>query len=157
MLSAMDEEVDRVLGLELGADDYLAKSSSPRELMARAKAVLRRWQDDGGRSGRRSTFSFRGFVLDTVRRQLKAPDGTSMLLTAGELSLLRVFLEHPRRILGRDQLLELARGGEAEVYDRAIDVQISRLRRKLASPEAGEIIRTYRGAGYLLDAQVTRS
>ncbi len=157
MLSALDEEVDRVLGLELGADDYLPKSSSPRELMARAKAVLRRWDDSGGRAGRRSVYSFRGFVLDTVRRQLKSPDGHSVMLTAGEMSLLRVFLDHPRRILGRDQLLELARGGEAEVYDRAIDVQVSRLRRKLATPDAAEIIKTYRGAGYLFDAQVSRS
>ncbi len=157
MLSAMDEEVDRVLGLELGADDYLPKSSSPRELMARAKAVLRRWDDAGGRGRKRSVYSFRGFMLDTVRRQLKSPDGATMMLTAGEMSLLRVFLEHPRRILARDQLLELARGGEAEVYDRAIDVQISRLRRKLSSPDNADIIKTYRGAGYLFDAQVARS
>ena len=158
MLSAMGEEVDRILGLELGADDYLPKSSSPRELMARVKAVLRRQEEARGGAPRKgAAYHFLGFMLDTVRRQLRAPNGTSILLTAGEFSLLRAFLEHPQRILSRDQLLTMARGDEADVFDRAIDVQISRLRRKLHGFSQDEIIRTHRGAGYLFDAPVTRS
>ena len=158
MLSAMGEEVDRILGLELGADDYLPKSASPRELMARVKAVLRRQEEARGGAPRKSAgFQFLGFVLDTVRRSLRAPNGTTILLTAGEYSLLRAFLEHPQRILPRDQLLDLARGEEADVFDRAIDVQISRLRRKLHAFSTGEIIKTHRGAGYLFDAAVTRT
>jgi len=157
MLSAMGEEVDRVLGLELGADDYLPKSASPRELMARVRAVLRR-QDEvrGGAPRRGAAYHFQGFTLDVVRRRLRAPNGTTVLLTGGEYALLQVLLEHPQRILSRDQLLDLTRGADAEVFDRAIDVQISRLRRKLDDPGA-KLIKTCRGAGYLLDAPVTRS
>jgi two-component system OmpR family response regulator len=158
MLSAMSEEVDRVLGLELGADDYMPKSSSPRELMARVRAVLRRQEEvRGGAPRKGGGYQFLGFSLDTVRRQLRAPNGTAILLTAGEYSLLRAFLEHPKRVLPRDQLLDLARGDDADVYDRAIDVQISRLRRKLHGFTTTDIIRTYRGAGYLFDAVVTRT
>jgi two-component system OmpR family response regulator len=157
MLSAMGEEVDRVLGLELGADDYLPKSASPRELMARVRAVLRR-QDEvrGGAPRRGAAYHFMGFTLDVVRRRLRAPNGTTVLLTGGEYALLQVLLEHPQRILSRDQLLDLTRGADAEVFDRAIDVQISRLRRKLDDPGA-KLIKTCRGAGYLLDAPVSRS
>ena len=157
MVSAMGEEVDRILGLELGADDYLPKPCSPRELLARVRAVVRRLDESrrgAPRKGR--TYQFRGFALDMLRRQLRAPNGTAILLTAGEFSLLMAFLEHPQRILSRDQLLELARGAHTEVFDRAVDVQISRLRRKLHSCIDGEIIKTYRGAGYLFDAKVTR-
>ena len=158
MLSAMGEEVDRILGLELGADDYLPKSSSPRELMARVKAVLRRQEEARGGAPRKgAAYNFLGFTLDTIRRNLRSPTGASILLTAGEFSLLRAFLEHPQRILSRDQLLTMARGDEADVFDRAIDVQISRLRRKLHGFSQDEIIRTHRGAGYLFDAPVTRS
>ena len=157
MLSAMSEDVDKILGLELGADDYVAKSASPRELVARVRAVLRRQEEVRRGAGLKGeAYQFLGFSLDTLRRRLTAPGGTAILLTAGEYSLLRAFLEHPRRVLPRDQLLDLARGEEADVYDRAIDVQISRLRRKLHAFSAAEIIRTYRGAGYLFDAVVTR-
>jgi len=158
MVSAMGEEIDRVLGLELGADDYLAKPCSPRELLARVRAVFRRLDEGragGGRKGR--TYHFLGFTVDTLRRQLRAPGGATIMLTGGEFSLLSAFLEHPQRILSRDQLLELARGGQVEVFDRAVDVQISRLRRKLHACVEDEIIKTYRGAGYLFDAKVTRS
>ncbi len=158
MLSAMGEEVDRILGLELGADDYLPKSASPRELMARVKAVLRRQEEARGGAPRRGGgFQFLGFLLDTVRRSLRAPNGATILLTAGEYSLLRAFLENPQRVLPRDQLLDAARGEDIDVYDRAIDVQISRLRRKLHAFSTGEIIKTHRGAGYLFDAAVTRT
>jgi two-component system OmpR family response regulator len=157
MVSAMGDEVDRVLGLELGADDYLAKPCSPRELLARVRAVFRRLEEvrEGG-PRRGKTCHFLGFALDTRRRQLRAPNGTTILLTAGEFALLNVFLDQPRRILSRDQLLDLARGTQSEVFDRAIDVQISRLRRKLHACVNEEIIKTVRGAGYLLDAKVTR-
>jgi two-component system OmpR family response regulator len=157
MVSAMGDEVDRVLGLELGADDYLAKPCSPRELLARVRAVFRRLEEARDGAPRRGkTCHFLGFVVDMRRRQLRAPDGTTILLTAGEFSLLNAFLDQPQRILSRDQLLDLARGTQSEVFDRAIDVQISRLRRKLHACVDDEIIKTVRGAGYLLDAKVTR-
>jgi two-component system OmpR family response regulator len=157
MLSAMGEEIDRILGLELGADDYLPKPCSPRELLARVRAVLRRREDsraDAAPKGK--AYAFLGFVLDGVRRTLRAPNGVTILLTAGEFSLLSVFLDNPQRILSRDQLIEKAKGADADVFDRAVDVQISRLRRKLHDCAPQEIIRTYRGAGYLFDAKVTR-
>ncbi len=158
MLSAVGEEVDRILGLELGADDYLPKSASPRELIARIRAVLRRQEEvRGGAPRRGSAYQFLGFSVDALRRQLRAPNGTAILLTAGEYSLLRAFLDNPQRILSRDQLIEMARGEEADVYDRSIDVQISRLRRKLHAFTDGEIIKTYRRAGYLFDAPVSRA
>ena len=157
MLSAMGEEIDRVLGLELGADDYLPKSSSPRELVARVRAVLRRQDEVRGGAPRKGTaYHFMGFTLDSVRRRLRAPNSVTVLLTGGEYALLQVLLEHPQRILSRDQLLDMTRGADAEVFDRAIDVQISRLRRKLDDP-AAQVIKTCRGAGYLLDCPVSRS
>ncbi|HEX3699082.1 MAG TPA: response regulator [Phenylobacterium sp.] len=157
MVSAMGDEVDRVLGLELGADDYLAKPCSPRELLARVRAVFRRLEEaHGGAPPRGRTYQFAGFVVDTLRRQLRAPNGSTILLTSGEYSLLNAFLEHPQRILSRDQLLEIARGAQVDVFDRAVDVQISRLRRKLNSSSEAEIIKTVRGMGYLFDAKVVR-
>jgi two-component system OmpR family response regulator len=157
MLSAMGEEIDRILGLELGADDYLSKPCSPRELLARVRAVLRRREDvRPGAPPKGKAYHFLGFTLDGVRRQLRAPSGVTILLTAGEFSLLSAFLDNPQRILSRDQLIEKARGAESDVFDRAVDVQISRLRRKLHDCAPQEIIKTYRGAGYLFDARVTR-
>jgi two-component system OmpR family response regulator len=157
MVSAMGEEVDRVLGLELGADDYLAKPCSPRELLARVRAVFRRLEEArGGAPKRGKAYHFLGFVVDMQRRQVRAPNGTTILLTSGEYSLLNAFLDYPQRILSRDQLLELARGESSDVFDRAVDVQISRLRRKLHACVDGEIIKTVRGAGYMFDAKVTR-
>ena len=157
MVSAMGEEIDRVLGLELGADDYLAKPCSPRELLARVRAVFRRLEEvRGGAPKRGKGYQFQGFMVDILRRQLRAPNGTTILLTSGEFSLLSAFLDHPQRILSRDQLLDDARGTQTDVFDRAVDVQISRLRRKLHACVDGEIIKTYRGAGYLFDAKVTR-
>jgi two-component system OmpR family response regulator len=157
MVSAMGEEIDRILGLELGADDYLAKPCSPRELLARVRAVLRRREDSrAGAPPKGKAYFFLGFTLDGVRRSLRAPNGVSILLTAGEFSLLSVFLDNPQRILSRDQLIEKARGADSDVFDRAVDVQISRLRRKLHDCAPQEIIKTYRGAGYMFDAKVTR-
>jgi two-component system, OmpR family, response regulator len=168
MLSAMGEDTDRIVGLELGADDYLAKPCNPRELLARVRAVLRR-RRDGGEAGLGAQCEFGGWRLDLVRRELRAPDGLAVNLSGGEFSLLRAFVEHPQRVLTRDQLLDYARGPDSDAYDRAIDVQISRLRKKLddgahnATPaggvsavSGGDLIRTVRNEGYMLMARVTR-
>ncbi|MBX3480395.1 MAG: response regulator [Caulobacter sp.] len=156
MISAMGEEIDRILGLELGADDYLPKPCNPRELLARVRAVLRRREDGRGEAARGRVYQFLGFKLDTGRRSLKSPAGVGILLTGGEFALLCAFLEQPQRILSRNQLIEMARGETADVFDRAIDVQISRLRRKLHSCTDHDLIQTYRGSGYMLDARVAR-
>jgi len=157
LMSALVDEVDRVLGLELGADDYLAKPCSPRELLAHVRAFLRRVDEHRAGSPRPSRpYRFLGFQVDPARREVKGPDGAAILLTMGEFALLKVFLDHPQRILSREHLLELARGGDADVFDRAVDVQISRLRRKLHSATDHEVIRTLRGAGYMMDVRVAR-
>lgn len=157
MLSALGEEVDRIVGLEIGADDYLAKPCAPRELLARVRSLLRRRQTCEAQAKTSCAgYRFNGFLLDIWRRQLQAPNGVTVLLTAGEFQLLISFLERPNRILSRDQLLDRSRGADTEVFDRAIDVQISRLRRKLNACSGQEIIRTHRGAGYLFDATVSR-
>jgi two-component system OmpR family response regulator len=155
MLSAKGESIDRVLGLELGADDYVVKPLAPRELLARVRALLRRRAAAPAAGPTRgSVYSFAGFRFDLVRRQLKAPDGDILMLTPGELSLLGAFVEHARVVMSRDELFRLSRGGEAGGVDRAIDIQISRLRRKLNDKSPQEIIKTHRGAGYVLDAEV---
>ncbi len=156
MISARGEQIDRVLGLELGADDYLAKPCAPRELLARVRAVLRRHGATAGRERRpRNGYRFAGFLFDSARAQLKAANGATILLTAGEVALLNVFLETPRQIRSRDELLDKGRGETADVFDRAIDVQVSRLRRKLHSCCDEELIKTVRGAGYIFDAAVS--
>ena len=157
MLSSMGESIDRVLGLELGADDYVVKPVTPRELLARVRALLRRRSGEAAAPSRTAQFSFAGFRFDLVRRQLRAPDGTMIMLTPGELSLLGAFVEHPQRVLSREELARLSRGDQADVLDRAIDIQISRLRRKLNDQASGEIIKTHRGLGYILDAKVSRT
>ena len=158
MLSAMGEETDRIVGLELGADDYLAKPCNPRELLARVRAVLRRRGEPREREGALGAqCEFAGWRLDLVRRELRTPDGVIVNLSGGEFSLLRAFVERPQRVLTRDQLLDLARGPDSDAYDRAIDVQISRLRRKLNDGETGsELIRTVRNEGYMFLAKVIR-
>jgi two-component system OmpR family response regulator len=154
-MSAMGEEVDRVVGLELGADDYLAKPVSPRELLARIRAVLRRREAAPAGQKAGTIYHFDGFQLDISRRQLRAPNGVVILLTPGEFSLLSAFLESPGRVLSRDTLVEFVRGDDADVFDRAIDVQLSRLRSKLKVHGGGVLIRTVRGAGYICDTQVS--
>ncbi|MDR3506695.1 MAG: response regulator [Caulobacteraceae bacterium] len=154
MLSAMGESVDRILGLELGADDYLVKPVNPRELLARVRAMLRRRSGEP-RSGRVKGYAFAGFRLDLTRRQLKAPNGVVLMLTPGELSLLGAFVEHPQKVLAREELMEIARGAPVESLDRAVDIQISRLRRKIHAQCDQEIIKTRRGSGYILDTPVT--
>ncbi len=158
MLSAMGEDTDRIVGLEIGADDYLPKPCNPRELLARVRAVLRRRQESKPDERQGGALEFSGWRLDLVRRELRTPDGIVINLSSGEFSLLRAFVERPQRVLTRDQLLDFARGPETEAYDRAIDVQISRLRKKLDDGMPGqELIRTIRNEGYMFNAKVTRT
>lgn len=158
MLSALGSDTDRIIGLEVGADDYLPKPCNPRELLARVRAVLRRRaQPDPDEPAVPATrVEFAGWRLDLMRRELRDPTGTFINLSDGEFALLRTFVEHPQRVLSRDQLLEISRGRNSEVFDRAIDSQISRLRRKLNERGDTELIRTIRNEGYMLLAKVTR-
>ena len=159
MLSAMGEETDRIVGLEIGADDYLAKPCNPRELLARVRAVLRRRSESrSGDDPIEAACEFGGWRLDLVRHELRSPQSVVVNLSSGEFSLLRAFVERPQRVLTRDQLLEFARGSTTDAFDRAIDVQISRLRRKLdVGADAQELIRTVRNEGYLFVPKVTRT
>ena len=152
-MSALGAELDRILGLELGADDYLAKPCSPRELLARLRAVLRRRADGAQQSRRTTAYGFEGYRLDLARRELTSPAGAMVALTAGEFSLLLTFLEHPRTPLSRERLSELS-GVGGDAIERAVDVQVFRLRRKLGFSR--DVIRTLRGAGYLFHAEVSR-
>jgi two-component system, OmpR family, response regulator len=157
MLSSMGESIDRIVGLEVGADDYVVKPVSPRELLARVRAMVRRRTQEPFESAAGATYSFEGFQFDVLRRQLKAPDGDVLMLTPGELSLLGAFVENPQRVLSRDELAVLSRGERPAALDRAVDLQISRLRRKLNAKSRGEVIRTHRGVGYVLDSKVMRT
>ena len=165
MLTAMGSETDRVVGLEMGADDYVAKPFSARELLARIKAVLRRGvpRSDGGDHGTatvqagKEMLEFSGWHLDTGKRQLISPDGVLVELTSGEFDLLYAFCTNPERVLTRDQLLDLARGRVSGPFDRTIDVQVGRLRRKLEiDPKKPEILKTVRGGGYMLATEVVK-
>ncbi|MFB2864418.1 response regulator [Aeromonas sp. MdU4] len=159
MLTAMGEETDRIIGLEMGADDYLAKPFNPRELLARIKAVMRRTQADTQSAAETLTrdLRFDRWQLDINRRELIGEDGVGLSLSTAEFDLLRVFLERPQRVLSRDQLLDLARGREAVAFDRAIDTLVSRLRRKLErDPKNPELIKTIWGGGYMFSADVTQ-
>lgn len=176
MLSAVGSDIDRIVGLEMGADDYLAKPCNPRELLARIRTVLRRYagrqsanENDAspldstpGAADERfpdASLHFAGWRMDLEMRLLFDPENRLIALSDGEFRLLRAFAEHPRRVLTRDQLLDWSRGEDSDHYDRAIDVQLSRLRRKLADAgdEASkEMIRTVRNEGYLFVPQVTR-
>jgi two-component system OmpR family response regulator len=158
MLTARGEETDRIVGLEMGADDYLAKPFSARELLARIKAILRRarslpenLQPDSARHIR-----FAHWVLDTTHRQLVSSANVVTLLSGAEYRLLRIFLNHPNRVLNRDQLVDLTQGKEADPLDRSIDVQVSRLRNRLGDdPREPRLIKTVRGEGYVLAVDVT--
>lgn len=158
MLTGRADEADRVMGLELGADDYLTKPFSPRELLARIRALLRRAQAQATVAqavARVRAYRFGDWELNVGLRRLKSAEGQHVELTNGEFSLLTAFLCSPQRILSRDQLLELSRLHNAEVYDRSIDVQILRLRRKIeADPSRPAYIRTERGLGYVFDVAV---
>jgi two-component system OmpR family response regulator len=162
MLSAMGEDTDRIIGLELGADDYIAKPFNPRELMARIRAIMRRASDslDTAATGERVArpLRFAGWTLEPARRRLLNPEGVEVPLTGGEYDLLFALLERANRVLTRDMLLDLLRGRQAGPFDRAIDVAVSRLRRKLDDQGGGaQLIKTVRGGGYVLAATVERA
>jgi DNA-binding response OmpR family regulator len=159
VLSANAEVEDKVLLLELGADDYVTKPFSPRELLARIRAVLRRYhvqvQAPSRVDDKRRAFRFAGWELNLRTRKLFAPDGRKLEIGNGEFNLLAAFCSAPQRVLSREQLLGLSRLNDAEVYDRAIDVQISRLRHKIeANPSRPKVIVTERGAGYVFNVLV---
>ena len=157
IVTGRGDAVDKVVGLEVGADDYVTKPFDLRELLARVKAVLRRVAPDGAAApaaspgpAPRSAFSFAGWQLDTASRRLSSPQGEEVPLTGGEFDLLCAFVQHPGRVLSRDFLLEQTRGREAGPFDRTVDVQVGRLRKKLeADAEAPQLIKSVRGAGYL--------
>jgi len=159
MLTGRADEADRVMGLELGADDYLTKPFSPRELLARIRALLRRANAQASVAdeiAKVRAFRFGNWELNVGLRKLKSPEGKGVELTNGEFSLLTAFLSSPQRVLTRDQLLDLSRLHNAEVYDRSIDVQILRLRRKIEiDPAHPKFIITERGAGYVFASDVT--
>jgi two-component system OmpR family response regulator len=157
MLTARGEETDRIVGLEIGADDYLAKPFSARELLARIKSVLRRYRSlpRNLRAEEARAIAFAGWRLDTVARHLLSPEGVVTSLSGAEFRMLRIFLGHPNHVLSRDQLMVLSHGREAEPFDRSIDNQVSRLRHRLGEdPADPKIIKTVRGEGYVLAVPV---
>ena len=158
LLTARNSETDRIVGLELGADDYVTKPFNPRELLARIRALMRRAGADPAAQQRLASaiYQFAGWTLDTSRRALTSPHGVLTDLTTGEFELLVAFVEHPQRVLNRDQLLDLARGRVSLAFDRSIDVQVSRLRRKIEiDPNVPALIKTVRNGGYFFTATVT--
>jgi len=160
LVTALSGETDRIVGLELGADDYICKPFNPRELLARIRAILRRSTDQALRSPapQPTAYHFEGWFLDTIRRVLRNPSGALVDLTAAEFDLLSVFAEHPHHVLSRDQLLDLTRGRSGSAFDRSIDVQISRLRRKIEhDSQQPRLIKTVRSGGYVFSAAVTMS
>jgi len=157
----MGEETDRIIGLEMGADDYVAKPFNPRELLARIKAVLRRAEDMGAPAAevvdQPCVHVFEGWQLNLESRELISPHDVLVSLSAGEYELLAAFVTHPQRVLTRDQLLDLARGRQAQPFDRAIDVQVSRLRRKIENDPANpKFIKTVRSGGYMFTPAVEK-
>ena len=158
ILTARGDELDRVLGLELGADDYLCKPFSHRELLARIRAILRRGRmaPNGGSKPTGDTLRFAGWSLNLRRRELTDPEGSLVEVSGAEYELLLSLLENPQRVFGRDRLLELSRTRLGDVSDRSVDVLVSRLRRKLGSDVGSTIIRTVRGVGYMFVAEVSR-
>jgi two-component system, OmpR family, response regulator len=158
MLTGRGETVDRIIGLEMGADDYLPKPFHLRELLARVRSVLRRAASrmaERAADGEGSVIRFAGWALDLASRELTSPLGTEMRLTTGEFELLAAFVNHPNQVLSRDQLLDLSRHRAAGPFDRTIDVQVGRLRRKLEDdPKNPSLIKTVRGGGYMFAASV---
>jgi two-component system OmpR family response regulator len=160
MVTGVVEATDRIVGLELGADDYVTKPFDARELLARVRAVLRRSEAPAAReslANHSPTLCFSGWRLDIVRRELRSSDFTLTPLSGGEFELLVAFAQHPQRVLTREQLIDMSRGPAHEAFDRSIDVQVSRLRRKIEEdPGDPEIIRTVRNVGYLFASTVER-
>ena len=160
MLTAMGEEIDRIVGLEMGADDYLPKPFNPRELLARIKAVLRRMEQlpQASDEVRSNLIRFEDWEFDAAARVLKTADGVAVELTTGEFELLQIFLLHPQRVLSRDQILDMTRGRSAVPFDRSVDVQVGRLRRKIESNPANPLlIKTVRGGGYVFTPSVEQT
>lgn len=156
MLTARGETIDRVIGLEMGADDYLAKPFEPRELLARIRNILRRSRSlPTTPAGQVNRYAFSGWVLDTGLIRLTSPQGVVVPLSGAEYRLLKIFVEHPQRVLNRDQLMDLTKGRDADPFDRSIDLQISRLRQKLGDDaRSPTLIKTLRNEGYVLAAEV---
>jgi two-component system OmpR family response regulator len=156
MMSSRGEEVDRIVGLEMGADDYVAKPFNSRELLARIKAILRRAGHSDGPPLSRE-YRFQGYRLDVLRRTLFRPDAPPLALSGAQFELLTIFLERPHRVLPRELLVEITQQRDAPAYDRSIDVRVSRLRQALCERErAVPIIRTVYGEGYVFTAEVDR-
>jgi two-component system OmpR family response regulator len=153
MLTAQGEPIDRILGLELGADDYVVKPILPRELLARVKALLRR-RTPGASNQKRTSYRFGGFLLDLAAHKLQAPNGMTLLLTRSELALLTALLNKAQKVVSREELTVLLKGDDPGLSGRSIDLHISRLRRKIQDQTEDDIIRTYRGVGYMLDVKV---
>jgi DNA-binding response OmpR family regulator len=159
LLTAKAEETDRIVGLEIGADDYVTKPFSPRELLARIKAVLRRVGEGGGRVRAPDTdnYGFGDWVLKSGERELVDRDGIAIALSTGEYNLLHALVTHPRRVLSRDQLLDLSQGRELAAFERSIDNHISRLRKKIETdPADPKLIKTIWGGGYMFAAEVRK-
>ena len=157
LLTAKGEATDRIVGLEIGADDYVVKPFEPRELVARIRSVLRRSAKGAVPVADDELFEFEGWQLDPLRRRLSDPDGVMVSISSGEFRLLLAFLEHPRQVLDRDRLLDMVQGREAHLFDRAVDNQVSRLRRKIEADNRNPVlIQTVWGGGYMLAADVRR-
>ncbi len=157
MLTLLGADTDRIVGLEMGADDYVQKPFNPHELLARIRAVLRRAHDLPQQHAlkRAPKLRFAGWTLDRMRRRLETPAGVAVVLTDGEFDLLVAFAEHPQVTLSREQLLDLARGRAAVAFDRSVDMQLTRLRRKIEqNPEEPELIKTVRNRGYVFTPEV---
>jgi two-component system OmpR family response regulator len=156
-LTARGEATDRIVGLEIGADDYVVKPFEPRELVARIRSVLRRAVRGPSEAASDEDFLFEGWRLDPLKRRLTAPDGAVVAISSVEFRLLLAFLEHPRQVLDRDRLLDMVQGREAHLFDRAVDNQVSRLRRKVELDSRNpQMIQTVWGGGYMLAADVRR-
>ncbi|MCP5268609.1 MAG: response regulator [Zoogloeaceae bacterium] len=159
MLTARSEPIDRVIGLEMGADDYLPKPFEPRELLARIRNILRRTRALPGTASADyvPNYQFSGWQLDTGMRRLTSPQGVVVALSGAEYRLLKIFVEHPQRVLNRDQLMDMIKGRDADPFDRSIDLQISRLRQKLGDDaRSPDLIKTVRNEGYILASSVER-
>ena len=156
-LTARGEATDRIVGLEIGADDYVVKPFEPRELVARIRSVLRRAARGPAEPAEDEILSFEGWSLDPLKRRLSDPEGAVVAISSVEFRLLMAFLEHPRQVLHRDRLLDMVQGREAHLFDRAVDNQVSRLRRKIeADSRNPQLIQTVWGGGYMLAAEVRR-
>ena len=157
LLTARGEAMDRIVGLEIGADDYVSKPFEPRELVARIRSVLRRASKNGSPPEEDALYEFEGWRLDPLKRKLTDPHGTVVPISSAEFRLLVAFLTHPRQVLDRDRLLDMVQGREAHLFDRAIDNQVSRLRRKMEDDSRDpRLIQTVWGGGYRLAADVAR-